>query len=190
MNAQQQKESEQLLADLDDEFGLEAVTTMPNATTFTDLDEEVDTLDALLSESLSQQQERVAARKHQQLLRDSRDHALQRLRKGTGDELEKAMDRALVAKAAEALGEWKATANVGVFHRYNCSCGSSHAVFTGLMVSQVHYREKGLRQLMTSTAKRPGLPDVTLVREQRVATCNICASANGWDLQQQADWSF
>ena len=186
----------QMFADLEEVFGLEAITLRSNddGSSESDPDDEfeadVDTLDALLSESLTLAQEQQQAKAKEKLLRATRKDAEERLRRGGGSDLERAMDKALVARVAEALGEWRAVANVGVFHRHNCQCGSSHAVFVGLMISQEHFREKGLRQIVTTLHKRPNLPDVVLTRDFKTESCSICASSQGWDFQQKAPWSF
>ena len=159
-------------------------------------DEPEDQLDAmasledLLTESLDyarRKQEDKARHKH---LRETRDAAKERLRKGGGSDYERAMDRALVMRVAETLGEWKAISNVGMFHRYNCQCGSSHDVFMSVLLHMEHAREKGLRQLLTIPAVRPDLPKYTMIREQAVESCTHCARAAGWDFEQKATWSL
>lgn len=177
---------ENLNDDLDEAVSLDAQTTQANASnlSLSDLDEllaedddtgPLDSLDALLGESL----EAAAEAKRAKSLR-------QRIRTGQArpDELE-------AYKAWEAKAHWVPQANCEIWRQITCQCcGTSRRFFSQLMVE---YRgagnEANLRYVGVSELN-PGLtgPVKLVMQESEAPVCDSCPGAGNIDFTAAIIW--
>lgn len=139
-------------------------------------DSDFSDLDNLLSESLS-------------LSREAKEAKEARLRRKAGWQTpaEKAEDDARLHRW-EMANEWKAVANVGLFHRYTCTCGASHTIFEGIMHRQEHRHMKFSMRWQAAEASLAALPTETAVRVTAVPVCSSCAASRGFDLAKATVW--
>ena len=137
---------------------------------------EADPLDALLEESMGAVREAKEAKA-----------ARERAKRGGQTAAEQAEDAERIRRW-ELANEWKAVANVAVFDRYTCACGSSQLVFSQLMVRQSHRHLRDSQRWQASTKNSAGLPSETVVRERAVMMCAGCAPAHGFNMQNPTIW--
>lgn len=127
-----------------------------------------DALEALLAESLQ-----VAAQK------ESTAAAKARLARDSGSAAERAEDAARVA-AWEAAREWSLVANVAMFTRTVCECGSAHEAFAGLFARETH-RTLGMSQRWRRADEADAaMPNEVAMREASAPMCADCAERKGW----------
>lgn len=138
--------------------------------------DEADPLDALLEESMGAVREAKEAKA-----------ARERAKRGGQTAAEQAEDAERIRRW-ELANEWKAVANVAVFDRYICACGSSQLSFSQLMVRQQHRHLRDSQRWQASTKNSAGLPSETVIRERAVLMCGGCAPVHGFDMQNPTIW--
>lgn len=136
-----------------------------------------DLLEDLLSESLVQVREQREAKA-----------AKDRLKRGGLSAQERLEDEARI-RAWEAAHEWKAEANVSLFIRYICACGSHREVFSGLMQREQHrHLTNHAKRWVAVPSAKADLPNEVLIKEQHMPLCYSCAEVKGWDLTKATVW--
>lgn len=131
----------------------------------------LDELDALLQESIKAVEEEAAIK----FLRAKQ-------KRGGVSKEERDADEARI-REWEARREWDTKANIGVFNKTECSCGSMTLTWSHLMHEQVH-KEKRVTRSVRATAQIATLPNVTAYQVISVEACTACAGSKGWDLSQ------
>lgn len=132
----------------------------------------MDDLDALLGESVSLRNEEAAVK----FLREKQ-------KKGGLPKAERDEDEARI-RAWESKMEWDTKANIGVFNKTLCTCGSATFTWSHLMHMQVH-KEKRVTRNVRATKQLALLPNLIAHQVLTVDACEECATAKGWDLAQE-----
>jgi len=134
-------------------------------------------LNDLLADALSAQKEIADAKA-----------AKDRQKRGGGSSQERAADAERIARW-EAAHEWRAVANVALFHRFSCACGAHSTVFEQLMVRQQHrHLRDSYRWQLTKTAHAE-LPNEVTIRKTSSPVCPKCAESKGWVFSNITEWS-
>lgn len=128
-------------------------------------------LDALLGESVKLREEEAAVK----FLRE-------KSKKGGLSKAERDEDEARI-RAWETKMEWDTKANIGVFNKTVCTCGSATLTWSHLMHAQVH-KEKKVTRTVRATAQVALLPNQIAHQVIAVEACADCAATKGWDLNQ------
>lgn len=176
---------ESLDDDLDDTVSLDAQTTEANATglTMEELDElladpnddPLDSLDALLGESLAHAQDTKRAKTLKQ-----------RIRTGQAKP-----DEVRAYQEWEAKAYWKPARNCEVWNQVTCLiCHTKRRFFSELMVEYTGLSNKdNLRYVRTSEA-HPGLEGgfKLILRETQAQACDSCYGAGGMDWAAATVW--
>lgn len=180
---------EQVLQDLDDDLddtvSLEAQTVEANSTglSLSELDEllaeedwePVDSLDALLSESV----EAAAAAKRAKSLK-------QRIRTGQARPAE-----VEAYKAWEAQAHWKPIRNCEVWNQVTCLiCNTKRRFFSELMVEYQGLGNPDNLRYVTVREANPGLPGgfKFILRDAKAMACDSCHGAGGIDWDNATIW--
>lgn len=125
--------------------------------------EELDALEALLQESL----EPVRAKAELKELRA-------RMARG-GLSMRERQEIEAKVREWEARVEWDSQANVALFTRQTCACGTITSVFSGLLMRQRHrVQQNSMRWIMTAEVN-PRLPKEVAHREMHVPMCYLCS---------------
>ncbi len=133
-----------------------------------------DELEELLSESINLKNEDA---------RIKADRALLKRRGGVSAE-DRAETEARV-RAWEARRVWEALANVTVFEKHNCACGSVHKVFSHSMQQQRHREQPGTTRLIKTDEFLLNLPNLVAMAEFDVPMCADCAESKGVDITKE-----
>ena len=160
---------EDLADDLDDTISLDAQTTTANSTGLTmaeldellsDDDEELDSLDALLGESVELAQDAKRAKSIKQRIRTGQASA-----KEIAD-----------LQAWEAKAHWLPTAKVEVWDRYTCRCcGEVRHMFSDFMQEYQGIGNTGnLRYQRINETEAGGEKPKLIVRAHEVKFCDSC----------------
>lgn len=100
----------------------------------------------------------------------------------TGKELEEANTK---IREWEMAREWKAAANVAMFNVQQCSCGSTHSVFSGWFQRQAHRSSKINRWIRPDAEPLASLPkerqDLHL---PNTTICASCAASQGYGTEK------
>lgn len=171
--------------DLDDTVSLEAQTTEANSDglSLSELDElladgewePVDSLDALLSESV----EAAAAAKRAKSLK-------QRIRTGQARPAE-----VEAYKAWEAQAHWKPVGNCEVWNQVTCQiCHTKRRFFSELMVEYQGLGNPDNLRYVAVREANPGLPGgfKLILREAKAAACDSCHGAGNIDFESATVW--
>lgn len=138
--------------------------------------ETLDDLEALLGESMASVKEEAEAKA-----------ARERIKRGGQSTAERQADAERMRRW-ELAHEWKIVANVGLFKRYACTCGSVTTVFEGLMTRQTHRHLRDSSRWQVVQAVRADLPNETMIQHHPRTTCPECAGKLGFDLSRAGEW--
>lgn len=135
-------------------------------------------LDDLLEESMTSVREATQAKA-----------ARDRVKRGGQSAAERAEDMARIA-AWEAAHEWKAEANVALFHNFNCKCGVRTSVFEGLFTRESHKVLSVSQRWRRVEASQANLPNEVAFRDIEKPMCTDCAESKGWATNNAYHWGY
>ena len=141
----------------------------PTATpTPTPCDTAIDSLDALLGESLEVAAASKALKENRKKLSDGRLNA------------EEKQEIAAKIREWEATSEWKPAAVAVMFMTQACSCGGRHTFFQGVFQRQEHRSTKVMRWIKAETPAHLNLPKEQKHTTEAVGLCVDCVDAAGF----------
>ena len=150
----------------------EAVTTQANddGTEFEDdADNELDSLDALMAESL----EAVAEKQKLKIAREKQ-------RRGGLSAKEQAENDAWLARW-EMQNIWKPAANVAMYKSYKCDCGRKQTIFHQLLQRQTHRHNAQTQRWIDTEVQLTNLPNEIVVQKWTTPQCTYCSAKAGFD---------
>lgn len=112
--------------------------------------------------------------------------ARERLKRGGRAKEEVDADVALIRKW-EAARIWEPCANVAVFDRYTCECGTVNTIFSHMMQQRRMRTNHETLQLIQSDEMLEHLPNLLALQHFEVGMCRHCAPNFGFDLKAEPD---
>lgn len=134
-----------------------------------DTSEDLDPLDALMSESLEAQAEKQKLK----ILRDKQ-------RRGGLSSKEQAENDAWLARW-ELQNIWKPAANVAMYKAMKCECGRKQTIFHQLLQRQVHRHNTTTQRWIDVETQLANLPNEIVVEKWDTPQCTHCAAKHGFD---------
>lgn len=133
--------------------------------------EPLDTLDALLAES-------IAELEGKRKLRELRQRAVK-----PGLSTRERQEIEAKVREWEARIEWQDEANVALFTRQLCAhCGTVAFPFNSMLRRQSHKTVKSSMRWITVEDLNPHLPREAVLRDRTVPFCQVCAEDSNWRL--------
>lgn len=138
---------------------------------------ELGIFDLLLAEGQAAIEERALLKANKKLL------AHGKLSKADAERLK------LTIEEIEVGQTWEDVANVAMFAKQTCNCGSKQTFFVQFLLEQKHLREKGaFRWSAISAPKGGNLPKRTTFEYTATLICPSCAGEFGWEVEEAKEF--
>ena len=131
-------------------------------------------LEDLLNESLAASGEAAAVAKAREML------------KKKGASLEEARVKELKEKILswEIKNTWDIRANVTLWTRQTCSCGSEHKIYAGMFQHQILRANPSTKRWIKVSSAFSNFSNEVIFQDAQIQMCEVCAEGKGWDLEK------